>query len=229
MFDQVDRELTAWVSNAASIAEDQVALTPPGVGEYTVSLYLLHVVRVMTTHETPRNLPAPTKIMLHYLLTVQHANPLEAHRLLGDLMFAAIEEPEYEVDLEPLPLPAWTAFGQVPQPAFILKVPLRRERPEREVQLVRKPMQLQSAALATLHGVLLGPEDTPIHGAAVELPSLRLMQRTNRSGAFQFMTIPAGARQWQLIIRAKGRQFDREITRLGTAADPVIVRITFDD
>lgn len=228
MIDQVDRELQAWVSNAGSIAENQITLAAPGTAETTVSLYLMQVVRVMTSHETPRNSPASSKIMLHYLVTVRDDDLLRAHRLLGDLMFAAIEEPEYEVDLDPIPIGAWAAFNQIPQPAFVVKVPLRHERPERVPQLVTKPMELRSVQVTSLHGIVLGPDDIPLHGALVELPDLQLVQRTNRKGAFLFSTIPAGVHKPTLRIRAKGKLIEKRIDHPGTAADPVIVRVKFD-
>jgi len=229
MIDQVDRELKAWVSNAGSIEETKITLAPPGRDQGVVSLYLIQVVRVMTTHESPRNSPTPSTIMLHYLLSVQDDDPFRAHRLLGDLMFAAIEDPDFEVNLDPFPLEAWTAFQQIPQPAFILKVPLRRDRPERVTKLVTKPLELRSVQVTSLHGLLLGPDDIPLHGALVELPDLQLVQRTNRKGAFLFTTIPAGARKRTLLIRAKGKLIEHSINRPGTEADPVIVRVEFDD
>ncbi|MDZ4763886.1 MAG: hypothetical protein SGI73_04985 [Chloroflexota bacterium] len=229
MFDQIDRELQTWVSNVAPVQAHQITLFAPGIKSGIVSLYLMQVVRVMTANESLRNQPAPTTIRLHYLVTVHHDDPLEAHKLLGTLMFAALEEPAYEVDLELLPLAAWASFQQLPQPAFVLKVPLRRERPERDVQLVRKPLNLQSASLTTLRGVILGPDDIPLHGAVIELPALGRTQRTDRAGAFEFETVPVQPRQ-RVSIRAKGRVFEREIeSRLSTAADPVIIRIDLDE
>ncbi len=229
MIDQVDRELKAWVSNAGSIEETKVTLSPPGADQGLVSLYLIQVARVMTPNESPRNSPPPSIIMLHYLVSVQDDDLLRAHRLLGDLMFAALEEPDFEVNLDPFPLAAWTAFQHIPQPAFVLKVPLRRERPEREVKLVTKPLDLRAVQVTSLHGLLLGPEDIPVHGALVELPELQLVQRTNRKGAFLFTSIPAGARKRTLLIRAKGKVIEQTIQRPGTAADPVVVRVQFDD
>ncbi|MDX2161988.1 MAG: hypothetical protein SF162_11735 [bacterium] len=232
MIDQMDRELQAWVSTVTALDDDRILFTPPGadVGARgtSVSVYLLHVVRVMTAHELPRAAPTPSKIMLHYLVTVADADPFQGHRLLGQLIFAALEEADYEVDLEPLPLEAWTAFQQAPRPGFILKVPLRRERPERIPRLVTQPLDVRAVQTTDLHGIVLGPGDTPLHGAVVELPGLHLSQRTTRTGTFLFPLIPATAQKRILRIRAKGKLIEHAVEQSGTAADPVIVRVAFE-
>ena len=228
MIDKIDRELKTWVSNVGSIDKSQVGLAPPGEDQQTVSLYLMQVVRVMTAHENLPNAPAPSKIILHYLVTVQHDDMLQAHQLLGDLMFAAMEDTEFEVDLDPFPISAWVAFNQVPRPCFVLKVPLRHERPERIPKRVTKPMALESVATTSLHGIVLGPDDIPLHGALVELPDLQLVQRTDRNGVFLFATIPGGTQQRRLRIRAKGKLIEQSFSQPGTAADPLVVRVEFE-
>ncbi|HZH77837.1 MAG TPA: hypothetical protein VEY88_17555, partial [Archangium sp.] len=45
-------------------------------------------------------------------------SPERAHHVLGQLVFAAMEEPEFEVDLAPLPVALWSALGVPPRPAL---------------------------------------------------------------------------------------------------------------
>src|SRR2546421_5963544 len=138
MIDQVDRRLADWIAGTLD-KKVEVSLAPPseqatGQG---VGLYLLELI----SNPLPRGMRRPPlQLMLRYLVTTRADKPEEAHRMLGELVVAAMENPEFEVEQESLPVAVWSAFGIVPRPAFVLRVPFRHERPERLAPRVRQPV-----------------------------------------------------------------------------------------
>ena len=219
MIDEVDARLKTWVENVLGTVD--VALTPPREPqpEPTVHLYLLQIVPELSSPDGKRS---PVQIMLHYLITVRAAEPEQAHKLLGDLVLAAIDNAEFALDFDPLPMETWIALGVEPQPAFVLKIPLERERPEPDVALVRTPMVLRASSIATLQGVVLGPEDLPLYGALVELPDSRLYQRTDSHGRFRFPTVPADPPVKRVRVSAKGHELETEID---STSESVVIRL----
>lgn len=219
MIDVVDARLKAWVETVVGTTE--VALTPPraGQGDPVIHLYLLQVVPSLSS---PDNKRTPVSVMLHYLVTARADQPEQAHKLLGDLIFAAIDNPEFTLDFEPLPIQTWIALGVEPQPAFVMKVPLTRELPEPDAALVRVPMVLRASSIASLQGVVLGPEDQPLHGALVEISGSRLYQRTDSRGRFRFPTVPADPSVKRVRVTAKGHELEVEVDQ---SAEPVIIRL----
>src|SRR5436190_2759699 len=137
MIDQIDERLKAWVENVLGAVD--IALTPPRETQPdpVVHLYLLQLVPALAT---PDNRRLPRQVMLHYLVAVRAAEPERAHQLLGDLIFAALDTSDFELDFNPVPVETWIALGVEPQPAFVLKAPLTRERVMPDVPLVRVPM-----------------------------------------------------------------------------------------
>ena len=201
VIDAIDRSLKDWVG---SILEDvAVSLQAPGAEQADpgVSVYLLELRENRPPSSASR---PPLQFALRYLVTTHATPPERAHELLGNLLFAAMENEEFGVELAPLPHAVWTAFGVAPQPAFLLDVPLRKERPEPPVGIVRHPPVINTAPLAGLRGTVTGPANVPLSGARVEIPALRLVTTTDRKGAFQFTALPAGL-AIQLTVHAKGK------------------------
>src|SRR5690606_366713 len=100
MIDQVDERLQGWIGNVLGGVD--VALTIPrgdAADTPTVHLYLTQIVPARA--KTPDARRAPLQAMLHYLVAVRAAEPLDAHRLLGDLIFAALDNPDFELNFEP--------------------------------------------------------------------------------------------------------------------------------
>jgi hypothetical protein len=136
VIDGMDREIREWAS--AALGGARVTHAPPGTDAgAAVSLYLLEMRPAPAARGAER---PPQQIALRYLVTAVAAEPEEAHRVLGELVFAAMDRPGVDVILEPPPPEVWAAFGVPPQPSFLLEVPLRRARPEREVQRVTGPL-----------------------------------------------------------------------------------------
>jgi hypothetical protein len=220
VIEQTDKRLMDWAANIADGVT--ISLSPPNDTQTGrgVSLYLLELAPQSPAGNTRR---LPLQLSLRYLVTTWADTPEEAHRLLGNLAFAAMESTEFEVELEPIPLTAWAAFHAIPRPAFVMRMPLRVERPEPSTKLVRKPMVLKAALVASLYGVVLTPDDVPLAGATVEFPALQLTERTDTKGHFRFPAIPAEPATRQLRVKAKGRELDVTVDQSGSEHEPLVI------
>lgn len=195
-----DGKLRDWIGGVVpgvelSLAAPEVRKTGRGVG-----LYLMELIQSPPPSSVRR---APLQVALRYLVTAWSDQPEDAHQLLVDLMFAAMEKREFQVESETVPLAVWTAFGVPPRPSFILRLPLLRERPEPEAKLVRGPLKVQSSPVVAFYGLLLGPDDVPLSDCKIELAALNLSTRTDYKGRFSFPTVPAAGNK-ELLVKAKG-------------------------
>lgn len=230
MIDTVDARLQAWVENVLGTVH--VAMTPPRdtPDDPVVHLYLMQVVPALASPDARTNgfqqVRSSLQVTLSYLVAVRAADVQQAHKLLGDLIFAALDSAELDLSFDPLPLDLWIALGTEPQPAFVLRLPLTRDLPVTDAPLVRKPLVTRVASITSLQGVVLGGEDDlPLHGALVELPGLHLRQRTDSHGRFRFPTVPADPPVKNVRVTAKGREIELEIDH-ALASDPVIIRLS---
>ena len=228
MIEIIGKEIKDWIGSVITGAEVVLGLPEGNAQSAQIGLYLMDLSRRNCARVG--KLP-PFKIDLRYLVTVRSPRPEEAHRLLGELIFAALqktekESPEFEVVIEPLPVEAWAVLGAAPQPSFFLQAPLRHERPEPKVPLVREPVVLQPSPMRTLSGVVYGPGGMPIMGARIELLSTGVAARTDDKGRFRFVGAPANA-QLKLLVQAKGQQ--QEIDFSGAVAakgdEPLEIRL----
>jgi hypothetical protein len=207
--DEVDRRLEEWIR--AVLGEVTVSLAAPKDSQTGVNLYLLDLVN----SPPPRSVKErpPHRIMLRYLVTVSETDPYATHRMLGELMFAAMALPDAEVELEQLSSAVWSALGLAAQPGFLLRVPLVRERPEKFAPPVRKEMIIKNAPLQPLTGRILGPGDIAIMGARVELPALQISTVADFRGRFQFAAVPSDPPIKLLRVNAKGRTVSVSVER----------------
>ncbi|MBI5667942.1 MAG: DUF4255 domain-containing protein [Chloroflexi bacterium] len=219
MIEQTDKRLREWAESV--LDGTTVTFAPPAADQsgQAVSLYLME----FDTAPPPRGMTRPPlQFTLVYLVTAQGYEPDEAHRLLGELIFAALDSTEFEVDLKPLPYAAWTAFGVPPQPSFFLRALARRDRPEPEIKYVRRPLVIHTSPLASLEGVVLGPGDIPLVGARVEVPGMQARTQTDSHGRFTFSSLPTDPPIQQLRIRAKGRE---QVVAIEPSTDrPLVIR-----
>ena len=200
--DQVDQLLESWVTSV--LGEVSVTLATPSESQTGINLYLLDIASAPLARGV-KDRP-PHRIMLRYLVTASGTDPREMHRTLGELVFAALNSPELEVEAEPPPAAVWMALSLAPRPSLLLRVPLLRERSEEKlVPLVRTPMVVKSAAIRSLSGFVRGPGDVAILGARVELPALNLFTATDFRGRFQFAAVPSDPPIKLLRVNAKGR------------------------
>jgi len=86
---------------------------PTGRG---VGLYLLELIQSPPPSTSRR---PPLQLALRYLVTAWSDKPEDAHQMLVDLMFAAMENSDFQVEQEPVPLTLWTALTVPPRPSFV--------------------------------------------------------------------------------------------------------------
>jgi hypothetical protein len=222
MIDQLDTKLAQWAGGI--LGETDVAFAPPqpsapGRG---VSLYLMEIVHTPVGRGVRLT---PLQIILRYLVTTWAKQSEEAHRMLGELVFAALANTEFEVEQDPLPISAWAGFGVPPRPSFILRVPLRQERPEKRAPLVQHELVVKAALMRSLSGLVLGPGNIPLMNARVELPALQLATETDSSGRFYFAAVPAQPPARQLRVRARGQEVLVTMETGAPADAPLVIHL----
>jgi hypothetical protein len=224
LIQDIDEHVKAWAG--AVVPDVEIRFTPPEDSEAVpaVYLYLLDLLPDASC-ATPGRTPV-LQLGLRYLVTAQADSPRESHRILGSLVFAAMEHPEFKVELDPPEAGFWSALGIVPRPAFMLRAPVRLQRPEPKVGRVRKPAEVRHSGLTALVGLLLGPGDLPVCDARVELGSPRQATHTDSQGLFRFAAVPVEPRRKRLQIRAKG--CEQTVTVEHTAGDPKPLVIHFE-
>ncbi len=222
MFDQIDQQLTQWVHSVLDSPSLTVSLQPPGIatGGHGVSLYLQDILPDPPARTARR---APLQVLLRYLVTTWAEDLLAAHRLLGTLLFAAMDVPAYTVELAPQTADVWVSFGVPPQPAFLLLIAARHERPESVAPLVSRPLVMHAAPMVSLHGRVVGPGDMPLPGARVELPALQLAHYTDNQGFFRFAGVPGEPADKLLLIKAKGRELQVTVNHSPSTSDEPLV------
>ena len=203
MIDQVDRRLKDWIASIQANVDVSLAVPGKAGKGRSVGLYLFDLIQSPPPRGTKR---PPLQLALRYLVTVDDDRPEEAHRLLGELIFAAMGDPDLEVEPEPVPLGLWSAFGVSPRPAFVLRAPLRVEREQPRAKRVQVPIVVNTTAMSPLDGLVLGPGEMPIAGALVEVPSLQLFTHTDFKGRFHFAAVPAVPLGVLLRVKAKGSE-----------------------
>lgn len=225
MIDQIDGRLSEWIKTILKNAE--VSLGPPGASTAarSVGLYLLELTQTPPARVKRR---PPIQIKLRYLVTTQAADTKEAHQMLGDLLVAALKDPEFEVEQEPVPISLWSALNVAPQPSFVLRVPYNIERPEKIAPPVLHPLIVKSSPLRSLSGQILGPRDIPIMDARVELPALQLYTNTDSKGRFHFSTVPAEPHPKLLRVRAKGKEFSINTEQAASADEPLVIHLQLE-
>jgi hypothetical protein len=221
LIEELDQRLKEWAE--AIVPDVGVRFTPPNDSDAAPAIYLYLLDLVPETPAASAGRTPPLQVGLRYLTTVRAESPQEAHRMLGHLVSAAMESPDFKVELDPPAAAFWSALGIVPRPAFMLRVPLRLPRPEPKVGRVRKPAEVHHSPLTSLVGVLLGPGELPVCDARVELGSPRLTTHTDSRGFFRFAAVPAEPSEKRLQIRAKG--YEQTVTVEHVAGDrkPLVI------
>lgn len=218
MIEEVDQKVAHW----ASILLDRVRVDhepprPEAAAEgATVHLYLMDLRRVPAV---PGHARPPRRLMLRYLVTTTASKPSEAHRMLGELAFAALDSADFELEDAPLPLELWRSFGVPPRPAFVLQVPVDRRPPSRRGPLVEKPLELGVESFSLLRGQVLGPRDLPMAGARVAIPSLGRSTETDNQGRFVFDAL--SSRVKRLRVEVKGSELELDADPGG---EPLLIR-----
>ena len=199
----IDERLRHCVTSAVGLIEISDQAPADDTKGRGVSLYLLDLVPSPQARNSRR---PPLEISLRYLVSAFAEDPAGVNSVITSVMLAVMDNPDYQVEPDPVPVDLWIALKARPRPAFLLRTPLRQERPEQEAPLVRKPLVVKTAALVTVEGSVLGPEDIPLMGAVVEAPQVGRTARTDYKGRFKLDGMPAGFDQTTLIVTAKGRR-----------------------
>lgn len=215
MIDEADERMLEWARRV--VPDVPVSIAPPGDDRPGVRIHLLSLAPVPAARGARR---PPLELALRYLVTTWAAEASDAHRWLGVLAFDAMDTRDWSVDVDPPGVVVWRAFNIAPRPGFIVRVPLRMERKDREAPLVRKPLVVDMHSTTALAGTVTGPGDLPISGATLEIPSLQLFATTDGDGAFRFPQLPASS-SIPLVVRAK-RQTRTLRARTG---EPLHIRI----
>jgi hypothetical protein len=221
MITDIDDQLADWVENV--LGPVAFSLGPPeqAPADAGVSCYLMELLDNPPLRTSRR---PPLQIFLRYLVTIWASAPKEAHQMLEDLLFATMEAPDLQVEVEPLTAAGWRALGVTPRPSFFLRVPLRRERPQPGVKLVRQPLGIEAVPVASLQGQVVGVGGVPLARAVVEIPGLEINTRTDAHGHFQFAMLPAGLHVRQLRVRAKGQEICYPIEDPVTSHEHLLLR-----
>ena len=203
MIDQVDLQLKSWADGIVGSGLTDLSAPAKQPPSTCVSFYLIDLISIPSPR-TPRKIRL--EIWLRYLVSAWSQDPAEGHRLIGELLFAALANPDFTVESDAVPATVWGSFGIAPRPGFFLKVPCYKELPERPVKYVRQPMEPKMVPTTTLTGVITGPQEIPLSGALVELPALSLATRTDAQGVFRFANVAAEPSGQFVRVRAKGRE-----------------------
>lgn len=220
MIDEIDQRLETWVHD--TIEGAVVSLVAPRESEdkRAVGLYLMDILHSLPVGSSRR---VPLQASLRYLVTTWSKSPQEAHHMLGMLVFAAMEHTEFEVELAPIPAQLWQAFGVVPRPAFMFRLPLRMERPESNVKRVLAPLAIRYSRTTSISGVVMGSRDLPIPDARVEFCSLGLATHTDTKGRFRFANVPVEPRARRLRVQAKGKELYLTLEQPSSEAVPIVI------
>ena len=197
---EFDGRLKDWVGSVLQHAEVSLAAPEAKRGGRGVGLYLLELAPSPPPSSNKR---PPRQLILRYLVTTWSDDPEDAHEMLVSLMLDAMDNKDFQIEQESIAVTVWRAFGLPPQPSFVLRVPLRQERPQPQAKLVREAMKVHSSPVVAFHGILLGPGDVPLSDCRVEFPALNLATRTDYKGRFHFASLP-GEGSKQFVVKAKG-------------------------
>ncbi len=202
MIEQIDQQIQQWITSI--LPSVNVSLLPPSQAAQGITLYLMSLAPAPPPRSPKR---PPLQVLLRYLVVVHDEKPDVAHQRLGLLVFAALANPDFTVDLTPLPVETWRAWGLGPQPAFILDRVARLEQPEPVAPMVRKVV-VKTTPLSSLSGVVTTPDKTPIPLARVELPDLQVVTYTDRAGRFIFRAVPGDPAPRALRVTVKDHTMD---------------------
>jgi Carboxypeptidase regulatory-like domain len=221
MIDALDRQLREWIGSVVKDAEVDLGAPPASAKDTAVSCYLLDVQNAVPVRG---GVQRSFELAARYLVTVAGDDAEAAHRVLGELIFAALARPDWQVELRSHEPEFWAAFGVAPRPALILRCPLVVERPQR-VQRVRHPAEFRIAPVVLLNGVVVTADDVPIPRARVEIAGTQAVTFTDDDGHFQLSALPPRDKRdaTALTVTAKGIQV--LVANATRAAKPLVIRI----
>jgi hypothetical protein len=222
VIDQGDQSVAEWVGSVLEGVEVSFSpLAQEAAEKPIVSAYLLDLLPASATANNRRT--PSQQLQLRYLITTASKDPFEAHRMLGELVFSAMEHEKFQVDLEPLTPATWQALGLAPAPAFLLRTLLIRPRAQTE-RYVSQAVDLSASTVVSINGIVVGPGDLPIVNARVEYSATGAVTRTDNKGYFHLVATPPSSKaSSQFLVQAKGREQSVSVKPKEMQNQPVVI------
>jgi hypothetical protein len=220
VFQETSERLVKWASD--TVGEAIATLTPPadaptGRG---VGLHLLD----LEPQPPPRGVRQPRlHVTLRYLITAWAETAAEAQRLLGTLTFAAMQQPDLDLDRTPPPLALWQAFGVPPQPCLVVRCQAWTDIPARPVKIAKKAV-FETTVARHLAGRVIAASGAPVADATIEAPEYRLEAQTGSRGEFQLPAMPDSSRV-RLVVRSARGEETVDVTPPSIAGDPLVIQL----
>lgn len=195
----------------------------PAAGR-TVGLYLLELSPAAARARQDGVLQFSARL----LVTTWAPDAAAAADDLAELAFACLAVADLDVDFEPLPAAAWSAFGVAPRASFMLRAPVRRTRTQGAGGPPVRVRTLHLGALRrTLAGVLLAQDDRPVAGARIDLPALDQTTMTGADGRFRFASVPsAGTISLQVQARGMVALYEVPASEAGAPIPPLKIDLS---
>lgn len=222
MIDRIDQKLKHWAEGILDAPTVFFDLPAKDVQAHGVCIYLIELLHNRPERTLKR---PPLQFTLRYMVTTWDALPEVAHRMLGELLFSAMQHADMEVDQAAVTYAAWQAMGIRPRPAFFIRIPLRKEIPEPRVPRVARPINIETLPQASLHGKVLGPGNQPIAGARVVMRAINRTVYTDSRGCFILAGVPAGPVPLALDVNAKGWQTSVTVTQTTSHQQPFVIHM----
>jgi hypothetical protein len=217
VFDTVTENVVAWLARVVPGVEVAPSAPADALGSPAVVCHLLELAR---GDSRSRSLSAKS-LELRYLVSVRAPDALAAHRLLGDMVKAALASAEFRIEFLTAGAPLWQALGLAPRPSFLLLVPVEIEAAGKIAPQVTEPVEIRIAPLAGLRGRVIGNGQRGIAHARVSLPDLDRSTRTDSDGWFSFAGLaPAAARR--VLVEKGGR---RRFAEVEGGSGPVTIEL----
>ena len=217
--DEVDQRVEDWIGTVLQNVKVTFSAPTTGNSGSGISCYLLEFGESPPGRGTKR---PPLRFTSRYLITAWADEPREAHKLIGALVFAALENADFEVDLKPPSMEVWRAFGVHPLPSFVTEFLCVKARPESVAKPVHA-VEVNTSPVTSLQGVVVGPGDLRIAGARVEIPALRLATSTDSRGQFEFSLVPSALPN-TLRVRAKGKTHSVVADAVNSDGGPLVIQ-----
>ena len=223
MNERIDDRISSWVRKALpGVAVTVGAPSADGLGERGVSLYLWQLRPKPPLGSVRHDV---LQVSLEYLVRTWAPDPSDAHEMLLELAYSAMQEPGFEVDLEPLDPSVWLALGVPPEPAIRLTVPSQRTIAARRARPVLHPLGVTATALSSLSGWVRSPDGSPSPAPGSRSLAIDRRSRTGADGRFRLDAIPTGTTPLRVRVSAKGKE---AWTTVGAADDRADVVIEID-
>jgi len=201
------KKIEDWVEKSLDKTSVQWGVAGNEKKSNTINFQMIQVAPAMK--EMGGSKLAPLHLTVSYLVTAS------SDEILTELMFAAMNHGQYDIQQEVLTADMWLALDLVPRAAFVLKVRVSKEIEQVKTPIVRTAT-VQGKSVGDLFGTVYGPNETPIRSALLELIGLNKKTKTDRKGFFRISGIPSNT-ALELKVKAKGVE---KIIKLSINRDP---------